>query len=158
MAVTPVDGWGHGPARSQQTQKGSEPQEPQFAPEQVAAGARHAALAAIQHAGPQLQGRRRPREAAAGARGFLGHLHGDEDAGDEDEDENSEEALGLASQVSGEQTVTPVQRGQQVAHAAPQADHEREHGKRLAAVVLVPIQIGQKGLQRRKAHLSTKVQ
>lgn len=158
VAVAPVDGWSHGPARPQQTHKGSELQKPQFAPQQVAARARHPALAAVQHAGAQLQRRRRPRKAAVGTRRFLGHLHGDEDAGDEDEDENGEEALGLASQVNGEQPVTPVQRWQQIAHAAPQADHEGEHGKRLAAVVLVPIQIWQKGLQRRKAHLATKVQ
>lgn len=57
----------------------------------------------------QLQRSRSPREATVGARAFLGHLHGDEDAGGEDEDEDSEEALSLASQVNGEQAVTPVQ-------------------------------------------------
>lgn len=166
VAVAPVDDRGHGPACPQQAEQRPGLQPPQFALQQVAARARHAALAGLHGAGPRLQQRpgrqrrcrRRPRAAADGARGFHGHPHGGEHAADEDAGEEGEEAPGLASEVGREHAATPVQRGQQVAHAAAQADHAGEHGEGLAVVLLVLVQVRQKSLQRREAHLSAEVQ
>lgn len=156
VAVAPEDGRRHDPAGPQEAEQRPRLQQPGLAPQRVTAPAGGAAVAGLGRAAPRFQRRGEIRRAGA-VDGLLRHRHGDEHAGHEDEDEEREEALGLAAEVNGQHAAAPVQRRQQVSHAAPQADHEGEHGEGLTAVLLVTVEVGQERLQRREAHLTAEV-
>lgn len=89
---------------------------------------------------------------------LLGHKQRGCHTSEEDESEQAKEALLLGAQVGGQGAGVPVNGGQEVAQASPEADHESVDGESLATVVRVPEEVREQGLQRSEAHLATEVQ
>ncbi|KAG5835461.1 hypothetical protein ANANG_G00244250, partial [Anguilla anguilla] len=88
---------------------------------------------------------------------LFGDEGGAQHAEEEDEGEQGVDEGLLAARVVGQGAGVPVDGGQQVAHAAAEADHQRVDGEGPAALLLAGEQVRQQGLQRREAGLAAEL-